>query len=104
MDEQQIREIIRDEMEKIRVHQSMIIPSAVKDRHLDLGSRTAGDMLYIDSSLRLKLMNSGVPNTGWATTNSTTDKTIDANGLVAEIGDGLTTLIDTLISMKILSA
>ena len=42
--------------------------------------------------------------TGWAVTNNTTDRTIDANGLVTEIGDGLTTLIIDLIAKGIISA
>ena len=42
--------------------------------------------------------------TGWAVTNKTTDRTIDANGAVAEIGDGLCTLIDDLIAKGIISA
>lgn len=42
--------------------------------------------------------------TGWAVTNKTTDRTIDCNGLIAEIGDGLGTLIDDLIAKGILSA
>ena len=42
--------------------------------------------------------------TGWAVTNKTEDRTIDANGLVTEIGDGLCTLIDDLIAKGIISA
>ncbi len=42
--------------------------------------------------------------TGWAVTNKSTDRTIDANGLVTEIGDGLCTLIDDLIAKGIISA
>lgn len=42
--------------------------------------------------------------TGWSVTNNTTDRTIDANGAVAEIGDGLTTLILDLIAKGIISA
>jgi len=42
--------------------------------------------------------------TGWATTNNTPDRTINADGAIAEIGDGLTTLIDDLIAKGILSA
>ena len=42
--------------------------------------------------------------TGWAVTNNTTDRTINANGAVAEIGDGLTTLILDLIDKGIISA
>lgn len=42
--------------------------------------------------------------TGWAVTNKTTDRTINANGAVAEIGDGLCTLIDDLIAKGIISA
>ena len=44
------------------------------------------------------------PQTGWSVTNSTTDRTIDANGAVAEIGDGLTSLITDLIAKGIISA
>jgi len=39
----------------------------------------------------------------YTTTNVTTDRSIDANGTVAEIGDGLTTLIEDLKSMGILT-
>ena len=42
--------------------------------------------------------------TGWSTSNVTTDRTIDANGLIAVIGDGLCTLIEDLIAKGILSA
>ena len=42
--------------------------------------------------------------TGWAVTNKTSDRTIDCNGLVTEIGDGLGTLIDDLIAKGIISA
>ncbi len=42
--------------------------------------------------------------TGWAVTNNTTDRTINANGTVDEIGDGLTTLILDLIAKGIISA
>ena len=129
MDEQEkhelkelIREVVREEMDRIRIHQSMIIPRAVKERHIDLGTRAQGDIIYIDSSKRIVRLAAGTsggalitggsganpawstPDTGWATTNNTPDKTIDADGAVAEIGDGLTTLIDTLISIGILSA
>ena len=105
MDEDQIREIIRDEIDKLRVHQSMIIPGAVTDQHLGLGERTAGDMLYIDSELRLKLFNAGIPNSGWAVTNKTEDKTLDCNvNDTLVTSDVLGTLIDTLISMGVLSA
>ena len=41
---------------------------------------------------------------GWSTTNITTDRTIDANGAVAEIGDGLATLIEDLIAIGVLTA
>ncbi len=44
------------------------------------------------------------PQTGWAVTNATSDRTIDANGLVTEIGDGLCTLIEDLIAKGIISA
>lgn len=42
--------------------------------------------------------------TGWSTSNVTTDRTIDANGAIAVIGDGLCTLIEDLIAKGILSA
>lgn len=42
--------------------------------------------------------------TGWSVTNVTTDRTIDANGAVAVIGDGLCTLIQDLIAKGIISA
>ena len=49
-------------------------------------------------------VNPTATQTGWAVTNCTTDRTIDANGAVAEIGDGLTTLINDLIAKGIISA
>lgn len=45
-----------------------------------------------------------VTQTGWTTTNVTTDRSIDANGAVAVIGDGLCTLIEDLKAKGILSA
>lgn len=39
----------------------------------------------------------------WSVTNRVTDRTIDCNGAVAVIGDGLGTLIEDLIAMGILS-
>lgn len=38
----------------------------------------------------------------WTTSNVTTDRSIDANGLVTEIGDGLCTLIEDLKTLGIL--
>lgn len=38
----------------------------------------------------------------WTTSNVSTDRSIDANGAVAEIGDGLTTLIEDLKTLGIL--
>ena len=38
----------------------------------------------------------------WTTSNVGTDRSIDANGAVAEIGDGLTTLIEDLKTLGIL--
>ena len=38
----------------------------------------------------------------WTVTNRTTDRSIDANGTVAVIGDGLATLIEDLIAQGIL--
>jgi len=75
----EIIEIIRDEIEKTRVHQSMVIPGAIKDRHLDFGERTAGDLIYLDSEKRLKFLNAGIPNTGWAITNKSEDKTLSCS-------------------------
>ena len=44
-----------------------------------------------------------LPETGaWTTTNVTTDRSIDANGATAVLGDGLTTLIEDLKSKGIL--
>ena len=105
MDEDKLREIIREEIEKVRVHQSMIIQSAVKDRHIDLGERASGDMIKVDSEKRLVLMNSSIPDTGWAITNKTEDKTLDCNvNDTLVTSDVLGTLIDTLISIGLLSA
>ena len=39
----------------------------------------------------------------WSTTNNSTDRSIDANGLIAEIGDGLTTLIEDLKSLGVIA-
>ena len=52
----------------------------------------------------LPALNPTAAQTGWAVTNKTTDRTINANGAVAEIGDGLATLIDDLIAKGIISA
>ncbi len=38
----------------------------------------------------------------WTVTNANTDRTIDANAMVAVIGDGLATLIEDLIAIGIL--
>ena len=44
-----------------------------------------------------------LPTTGaWTTSNVSTDRSINADGNVAEIGDGLTTLIEDLKSKGIL--
>ena len=45
-----------------------------------------------------------VPQTGWSVSNLTEDRTINANGAVAEIGDGLCQLITDLIAKGIISA
>ena len=42
--------------------------------------------------------------TGWSTSNVSTDRTIDADAAVAIIGDGLCTLIEDLIAKGIISA
>ena len=100
-----VRELVREEIEKARIHQSQIIQSAVKDRHLDFGARTEGDMLKVDSEKRLVLMNAGIPNTGWAITNKTEDKTLDCNvNDTLVTSDVLGTLVDVLISIGLLSA
>tara|TARA_Y100000310_G_C20457366_1_gene703695 strand:+ start:392 stop:556 length:165 start_codon:yes stop_codon:yes gene_type:complete len=39
----------------------------------------------------------------WTTSNVTTDRSIDANGAVAEIGDGLTTLIEDLKTLGVIA-
>ena len=118
-----IREVVKEEIDKGRVHQSMILPSAVKERHLGLGTRAQGDILYVDSQKRIVLLNAGTgggalitggsganpawstPNTGWAITNKTEDKTLDCNvNDTLVTSDILGTLIDVLIGMGILSA
>ena len=38
----------------------------------------------------------------WTTTNVSTDRSIDANGAIAEIGDGLCTLIEDLKAQGVL--
>ena len=127
MDEQEIKNLIRgivqDELSKIRVHQSMIIPSAVKSRHIDLSARAQGDIIYLDFDKQLKLLNAGTNggalitggaganpawstvNTGWAITNKTSDKTLDCNvNDTLVTSDVVGTLIDTLIGIGLLSA
>ena len=42
------------------------------------------------------------PIAEWTTSNVTTDRSIDANGVVAVIGDGLTSLIEDLKSQGVL--
>lgn len=42
--------------------------------------------------------------TGWSVSNVTTDRSIDADGAIAVIGDGLCTLIEDLIAKGIISA
>lgn len=57
------------------------------------------------SVLRVKELTMGLtlPATGaWTTSNVTTNRSIDANGLVTEIGDGLCTLIEDLKSKGII--
>ena len=44
-----------------------------------------------------------VPQTGWSTTNGSTDRDIDVD-VAAEVGDGLHTLIADLIAKGIISA
>ena len=41
---------------------------------------------------------------GWSTTNLTVDRSIDANGATAELGDGITNLIEDLIASGVLTA
>ena len=61
--------------------------------------------LIVSNKWALKpALNPTATQTGWSTSNVTTDRTIDANGLVTEIGDGLCTLIDDLIAKGIISA
>jgi len=112
-----------NELESRRVHQADITPSSVHDRHIYLGERTQGDIIYIDSENRLKLLNAGTsggvlvtggsganpswstPDTGWSVTNKTEDKTLDCNvGSVDVVADVLGTLIDVLKSIGIISS
>ena len=39
----------------------------------------------------------------WTTSNVSTDRSINANGLIAEIGDGLATLIEDLKTLGVIS-
>ena len=39
----------------------------------------------------------------WSVTNNSVDRSIDANGAVAEIGDGLTTLINDLKALGVIA-
>jgi hypothetical protein len=120
-------------LEGRRIIQADILPDVVKMRHIGEGVRyirggvTAGkptsgeepmqgNAVYFDETTNTLYIWNTVSNawklipltasvsTGWSVTNNTPDKSIDANGLVAEIGDGLTTLINTLIAQGILSA
>lgn len=43
------------------------------------------------------------PVNTWTTANVSTDPTINADGLVAEIGDGLCTLLDELAAVGVIS-
>lgn len=111
------------ELEQKRIHQSDIIPASVRENHIYLGERAQGDIIYVDSSDRLSLLNAGTsggalitggadadpawstPDTGWAITNKTSDKTLDCNvGDVNVVADVLGTLVDVLISIGIISA
>ena len=47
--------------------------------------------------------NVAVATGGYTTSNVSTDRSIDANGLVTEIGDGLTTLIEDLKTLGVIS-
>ena len=128
--EYDIRKIVQDEISKARtmLYHEDIKRGSIKQTHLealilfrglakDLPSdgSTDKELYYEEDTKLLKIWNTVneaweiVPvvssiDSGWSTTNNDPDKTIDANGAVAEIGDGLTTLIDTLIAQGILSA
>lgn len=39
----------------------------------------------------------------WSTTNNSVDRSIDANGAIAEVGDGLTTLIEDLKKLGVIA-
>ena len=47
--------------------------------------------------------NTATATGSWTTSNVTTDRSIDANGLIAEIGDGLTTLIEDLKALGVIA-
>ena len=49
-------------------------------------------------------VNPTAAQTGWSVSNLTPDRTIDCDGLIAVIGDGLGQLITDLIAKGILSA
>jgi uncharacterized Zn ribbon protein len=55
--------------------------------------------MVVEDTVETKELTTGktLPATGaWTTSNVVTDRSIDANGLVTEIGDGLCTLIEDL--------
>ena len=62
MEESEVIQLIRKELEGQKVdflHQSQISPAIIKERHLDLGKRANGDILYLDTEKRLKNLNAG---------------------------------------------
>lgn len=46
--------------------------------------------------------NTSTATGAWTTTNNSVDRSIDANGAAAELGDGLTTLIEDLKKLGVL--
>ena len=65
---------------------------------------TCRELWVSDKFSFMPAVNPTAAQTGWAVTNKTPDRTIDCDGLIAVLGDGLGTLIDDLIAKGILSA
>lgn len=65
---------------------------------------SAREIWVSDKFSFMPAVNPTAAQTGWTTTNVTTDRSIDANGTTAVIGDGLCTLIEDLKAKGIISA
>jgi len=64
---------------------------------------TCRELWVSDKFSFMPAVNPTAAQTGWVVTNKTIDRTIDCDGLIAVLGDGLGTLIDDLIAKGIIS-